>query len=348
MAAGPAGPPRISGSPARAPAGELIEISGDNLGTIGRPGDSTVIFFAGTSREPLRVAPELSGPRLLRVRVPRGALRGPVGVQTARGKATAPADFAPEYLLHVPVDLFAPGGALGALEIEACRVILADGPNGSLLRVSPAMARLGFRDISFTVAPFTREVAFGPLATTMRLRIPGRDPADPTTTIQSTRVTMRVVGAGVELSVLFEGQGSEMIGEYYAGTSPSGAAEWVQALDVEADGLTITVSFPIVAQGNVLGLGSPKVTADFSFAVAARGLAAVALDGSFAKELVKSALEHAVAGVLDLKTYRDPLATAITTWLREDTFRELPLREFRLTPAADGGLDVLAVMTGDP
>ena len=111
-------------------------------------------------------------------------------------------------MLHVPADLFAASGPLGALELDACRIVLADGPGGSLLRVSPAMAGLGFRDIPFTVAPLEQEVAFGPLATTLRLRIPGRDPADPATTIQSTRVTTRIAGASIELTAVFERPGT--------------------------------------------------------------------------------------------------------------------------------------------
>jgi hypothetical protein len=250
--------------------------------------------------------------------------------------------------LHVPADLFAASGPLGSIDLNACRVILADGPAGALLRVSPAMARRGFRDIPFSLPPLEREVVFGPLATTLRLRIPGRDPADPATTIQSTRVATRVAGATVELTVSFEGQGPELIGEYYAGDPGTGKDGWVHALDVEADDLTITVSFPILAQGAALSLGAPTATAGFSFGVAASGFAGLALDGTFAKDLVKSAIERAVANALNLETYRTLLASTITTWLREGPFQGLPLREIRLQPAADGGLDLLPITTADP
>jgi len=251
-------------------------------------------------------------------------------------------------LLHVPADLFAASGPLGALDINACRIVLADGPGGSRLLVSPAMTRLGFRDIPFTVPPLEREVAFGPLATTLRLRIPGHDPADPATTIQSTRVTTRIAGASVVLTAVFERQGTEMTGEYYSQNPRTGKDGWVHALDVEADDLTVTVSFPIQALGVALGLGAPTVTADFSFSVAASGWAGLALDGTFAKDMVRSAIATAVAQALDLEAYRTPLAAAITTWLREGPFRDLPLREIRLRPTADGGLDLLAVTASDP
>lgn len=251
-------------------------------------------------------------------------------------------------LLHVPADLFAAGGPLGALEIDACRISLADGAGGSLLRISPAMARLGFRDIPFTVPPLEREVVFGPLATTLRLRIPGRDPADPAVTIQSTRVGTRIAGVSIELTVVFERQGPELIGEYFARDPRTGRDGWVHALNVEADDLTITVSFPIETRGVELSLGSPQVNAGFSFAVAAEGWAGMALDGTFAKDVVKSAIESAVAKALDLDAYRAPLAAAISTWLREGPFQGLPLREIRLQPTADGGLDLLAVTTSDP
>lgn len=251
-------------------------------------------------------------------------------------------------LLHVPADLFTAGGPLGSLGINDCRIVLADGPGGSLLRVSPAMAGLGFRDIPFTVPPLEQEVAFGPLATTLRLRIPGRDPADPATTIQSTRVTLRVAGASVVLTAVFEPQGPEMIGEYYVLDPGAGKGGWVHALDVEADDLTITVSFPIEARGVALGLGAPAVTAGFSFAVSARGLAGVALDGTFAKDVVQSALERAIANALNLDAYRVPLAAAITTWLRAGPFQGPPLREIRLQPTADGGLDLIPITISDP
>ena len=204
------------------------------------------------------------------------------------------------------------------------------------------MAGMGFRDITFTVPPLEQNVAFGPIETTLRLRIPGRDPADPTTTIQSTSVTTRIAGASIELTAVFESQGPEMTGEYYAVDPRTGKGGWVHALDVEADDLTITVSFPIQAQGVALGLGAPTVTAAFSFAVSASGWAGLALDGTFAKDMVKSAIERAVANALKLDAYRAPLAAAITTWLREGPFQGLKLREIRLQPTADGGLDLLA------
>ena len=245
-------------------------------------------------------------------------------------------------LLHVPVDLFAASGPLGSLDLVNCGIVLADGPGGSLLRVSPAMARLGFRDIPFTVPPFTQEV------TTLRLRIPGRDPADPATTIQSTRVAMRIAGASIELTAAFESQGPEMIAEYFAQDPRTGKDGWVHALEVQADDLTVTVSFPLQARGVELDLGAPKVTAAFSFAVSASGWAGLALDGTFAKDVVKSAIESAVAKALNLETYRRLLATTVTTWLSEGPFQGLLLREIRLQPTADGGLDVLAVTTTDP
>ena len=251
-------------------------------------------------------------------------------------------------LLHVPANLFAASGPLGSLGINDCRIVLADGPGGSLLRVSPAMTRLGFRDIPFTLPPLEQEVAFGPLATTLRLRISGRDPADPATTIQSTRVAMRIAGASVELTASFEPQGPEMTGEYYARDPGTGKEGWVHALDVEADDLAITVSFPIQARGVELGLGTPTVTSSFSFAVSARGLAGVVLDGTFAKDMVQSALERAVANALNLEAYRTLLAATITTWLSEGPFQGLALREIRLQPTADGGLDLLPITNTDP
>ena len=251
-------------------------------------------------------------------------------------------------VLHVPAGLFDAGGPLGSLGVNDCRIVLADGPGSSLLRVSPAMAGLGFHDIPFTVPPLEQEVVFGPLATTLRLRIPGRDPADPATTIQSTRVAMRIVGASIELTAVFEPQGTEMTGEYYAVDPGTGKEGWVHALDVELDDLAIAVSFPIQAQGAELGLGAPTVTANFSFAVSARGLAGVVLDGTFAKDMVRSAIERAVAKALSLEAYRAPLAAAVTTWLLEGPFQGLKLQEIHLQPNADGGLDLLPITTSDP
>ncbi|MHB8835531.1 MAG: hypothetical protein ACYC9Y_07470 [Candidatus Methylomirabilia bacterium] len=251
-------------------------------------------------------------------------------------------------VVHVPAELFAAGGPLGSLGINDCRIVLADGPGGSLLRVSKAMAGLGFRDIPFTVPPLEEEVAFGPLATTLRLRIPGRDPGDPSTTIQSASVTTRIAGASIELTAVFEPQGPEMTGEYYAVDPGTGKGGWVHALDVEADGLTVTVSFPIRARGVELGLGEPTVTTGFSFAVSASGWAGLALDGTFAKDMVKSAIERALANALKLDAYRVPLAAALGTWLREGPFQGLKLREIRLQPTADGGLDLIPITTSDP
>lgn len=274
---------------------------------------------------------------------------GAIGICTVLIAGSLPgAAAAGPKVLHVPADLFATGGPLGSLGISDCRILLADGPRGSLLRVSPAMAGLGFRDISFTLPPLEQEVAFGPLTTTLRLRIPGSDAADPSSTVQSTRVTMRIAGANVEMTAVFEPLGPEMTGEYYARDPGTGKEGWLHALDVEADDLTIAVSFPIQARGLELGLGAPTVTAGFSFAVSASGWAALALDGTFAKDMVKSAIERAVANALKLDAYRAPLAAAISTWLREGPFQGLELREIRLQPTADGGLDLLAITTSDP
>ena len=276
-------------------------------------------------------------------------LCGFIGVCVAlvAGWLPAAAAAAPN-ILHVPADLFDAGGPLGSLGINDCRIILADGPGGSLLRVSPAMAGLGFQDIPFTVPPLEQEVVFGPLATTLRLRIPGRDPADPATTIQSTRLTMRIAGASIELTAVFESQGPELTGEYHALDPGTGKGVWVHALDVEADDLAIAVSFPIQARGVGLGLGPPTVTAGFSFAVSAQGLAGLALDGTFAKDVVRSALERAVANALKLDAYRVPLAAAITTWLQAGPFQNLKLREIRLQPTPDGGLDLIPITNSIP
>jgi hypothetical protein len=270
-----------------------------------------------------------------------------VGLGAALLAGPLPAAAAGPQLFHVPADLFAATGALGALQLDACRIILADGPGGSQLRVSPGMARLGFRDIAFTVPALQREVAFGPLATTLRLRIPGRDPAAPATTIQSTRLALRIAGTSVELSAAFESQGPELIAEYYAADPRTGAGSWAHALDVEADDLRVTVAFPIQAAGAALVLGSPRVTADFSFAVAASGWAGLALDDTFAKGAVKAEIEGAIAKALDLEAYRAPLAATITTWLSEGPFKDLPLKEIRVQPAPDGGLDLLGVTAAD-
>ena len=251
-------------------------------------------------------------------------------------------------LLHVPADLFAAGGPLGSLELDASRIVLADGPGGSLLRVSPAMAGMGFRDIPFTVAPLERTVVFGPIETTLRLRIPGRDPADPATTIQSTSVTTRIAGASVEMTATFERQGPEMTGEYYGLDPRAGKVGWVHALDVEADDLVVRVTFPVQAQGVTLTLAAPTVITGFSLAISAIGGGSMALDGTIAKDMVKSAIQGAVANALNLEAYRGPLAAAVTTWLREGPFLDLPLREIRLQPTADGGLDIQAVTTTDP
>ena len=269
-------------------------------------------------------------------------IRGAVAACTALLIASPPTAAEPA-VVHVPPDLFGAGGPLGALRIEECRIVLADGPGGAVLRVSPAMAGMGFRDIPFAVPPLEQEIAFGPLSTTLRLRIPGRDPSDPSATIQSSRVTMRIRGAAIELTGAFESRGPELIAEYYASDPRTGEDGWVHALDVEANDLTVKVVFPIRSAGAALALGSPAVNADFSFAVAGRGFAGLALDGTFAKDAVKSALEKAVARALDLEAYRAPLAAAVTTWLREGPFSGLNVREIRVLPAADGGLDLQAV-----
>ena len=94
--------------------------------------------------------------------------------------------------------------------------------------------------------------------------------------------------------------------------------------------------------------GTPTANADFSFAVAASGWAGVALDDTFAKDIVKSTIERAVANAVNLEAYRAPLAATVTTWLQEGPFQGLSLREIRLQPTADGGLDLRAITTADP
>ena len=264
------------------------------------------------------------------------------------GSPLLAAETAGSKLLHVPPNLFDAGGPLGSLGIDECRIVLADGPGGSLLRVSKAMAGLGFRDIPFTVPPLEQDVVLGPLKTTLRLRIPGRDPADLQTTIQSTSVAMRINGANIELTALFEPEGPEMVGEYHAVDPDTGKAKWVHALFVEADDLTIAVSFPIQAQGANLSLGAPTVAAGFSFGVSGNGWAGIALDDTFAKDVVQASVERAVAKALSLDAYRSPLATAISAWLQAGPFQGMELREIKLQPTADGGLDLQAITTSDP
>ena len=264
------------------------------------------------------------------------------------GSLPAPAAAGPN-VLHVPADLFAAGGPLGSLGINDCRIVLADGPGGSLLRVSPAMARLGFRDIPFTLPPLEQEVAFGPLATTLRLRIPGRDPADPATTIQSTRVTMRIAGASVELTAVFEPQGPEMTGEYYA-VDPRTGKERVGAR-ARRGGRRPDDHGLLPDPGAGRGAGSRGADGDRRLLVRrvrAAGGPAWRWTAPSRRTWSDRPLERAVANALNLEAYRAPLAAAVTTWLREGPFQGLPLREIRLQPTADGGLDLLPITTADP
>lgn len=339
-------PPRIDSSTDRAPVGGTLEIRGDGLGG---GGDVRVLFFAGKDREPLAEAPIESSRRRLLARVPRGALRGPLRVRTPGGEAVGPAPFTPEYVLHVPPDAFSQPEGLGRLKLGATRVVLADGENRSQLLVSPAMAALGFRDLAFSFPPYEAVYDLGLGTVSVRARLPGADAADPAGTLASTGFDLRVAGASIVVTIGFESEGREFVGEFATVNPFTGPIPWTPFLDVQADGLTVTAVVPLAAAGLRVGPGEVAADVRFAFAVAPTGAAPVNVDATGLKAHIAASVRDGLKAFLNAPGFKDPLAAALSLFFLNNPAAEgIPVSRLELRAAPDGGLDVLALTAYDP
>jgi hypothetical protein len=274
------------------------------------------------------------------------ALAGPA--IPAAGLA-APAAGAPDHVLHLPPGAFEEGGILGALEITRCRVVLAAGQDGSVLEVSPAMAARGFPGLAFTFPPFVRDYDLGVGTASVRVRIPGADAADAATTLQSTSFGVRVAGTHLRLAVRFESGGTEFVGDYSLDGPLTGKVPWRHFLDVQADDLVVTADLPLLAQGLLPTVGEVTTGVDFTFAVAAPGSAPVAIDSAEIKGHIAAAARDGLRALFSSPGFRGGLSMALGALVLADpSVAGLPVRGIALAEAADGGLDVSILTTGNP
>jgi hypothetical protein len=264
--------------------------------------------------------------------------------------AGGPAAAAPAPLvLHLAPDAFAEGGAFDQLQIGRCRVVLADGEGRSVLQVSPAMAKRGFRDLAFTFPPYLQRYDLGLGTAAVRVRIPGSDPRDATTTLQSTSVRLRIAGTHLLLEVRFEGAGPEFVGEYSLDGPLTGAVPWQHLLDVQADDLVVTADFPLEARDLIPAIGEVTAKADFSFSVTMSGDAGLAVEDDAIRQYVADAARRELQGLFNAPAFRGTLAAAVGAVLLGDPrVAGLPVRRLDLAAAGDGGLDVRVLTTDDP
>jgi len=251
------------------------------------------------------------------------------------------AEPAAERVVHLPPGAFAEGGVPGGLELTRCSVVLADGEMASVLRVSPAMAERGFPGLAFTFPPYRREYDLGLGWAAVRGRIPGADPGNPSTTIQSTSFDLRVAGTHLVLTVRFESAGPEFVGEYAAEGPLTGSVPWRRLLDIQADDLVVTADFNLFAQGLLPAVGEVTTTVDFSFAVAAFGSAPVAIESDELEEHIAAAARDGLRALFSSPGFRGGLSAALGALVLGDpSVAGLPVRRIELAAAADGGLDV--------
>jgi len=253
-------------------------------------------------------------------------------------------------VVHLPPDAFAEGGVLGGLGMTRCTVTLADGEGRSVLHVSPPMAERGFPDLAFTFPPYRRDYDLGQLGTvSVRVRIPGTDAADPATTLRSTGFDLRFAGTHLRLTVRFESEGREFVGEYAADSPLTGKLPWTHFLDVQADDLVVTADLPLVAQGLLPTVGEVTTAVDFTFGLAAFGSPGVKVDSAAIKEHIGRAARDGLRAFFGSPGFRGGLSTALGALILADpAVAGLPVRRIELSPAADGGLDVGIVTTDTP
>lgn len=341
--------PRVDAVTPSAPVGEEIEIGGEHLGEAGRERETEVRFFAGKNQEPLAVPPTHASARRLRVVVPRGALPGPVRVRTAGGESAGSQPFTPLYRFHVPPDVFTGQGPLAALDLTGCAIVLADGVDGSLVRVSPGMAAAGFRDVTFTIPAYSQAYDIGIGTVGVRVRIPGSDVADRYRTLQTDRVDLRVAGPRLVLTAHFESEGPEFVGEVRSRTTFAREVPWTPFLNIDANDLVVQATFPLVAKGLLVGFDPTEVRVDFAFHVTALSAVRVDVDDATVKQYIAGTVRDRLKAFLDHEAYREPLARAVGLFLvNNPAFSGVIFNRVALETAADGGLDVRALTPFDP
>lgn len=267
----------------------------------------------------------------------------------SEGEAAGPRSPAPKRVLHIAPDVFTERGLLGDLQLTLSAIQLADGPDRSVLKVSPGMAAVGFRDLAFTFPGFSRGYDLGIGTLELRVRIPGSDVGDRSSTLQTTRIALAVAGPSIVLTATFESDGAEFVGDYMTRTTHGNESPWTQFLDIQADNLTVTASFPLAARGAFIGIGGAEVAVDFAFSATALRSVGVNVDGTAFKEYIAATVRERVSGFLNADEYRRPLAQALSVYLiNNPAFEGVIFDRLELRTAADGGLDLEAVVSSEP
>jgi hypothetical protein len=175
------------------------------------------------------------------------------------------------------------------------------------------------------------------------------DVGDRYRTLQTSRIELRVAGPRLVLTAFFESEGPEFIGEFRSRTTFGNDVPWTPFLNVDADGLTVTATFPLTAQGLRIGFGPVDVQVDFSFRVTALSAVRVDVDDATVKEYIAGTVRDRLKEFLDHEAYREPLARAVGLYLiNNPAFSGVIFNRVSLQEAADGGLDLRALTPYDP
>lgn len=262
----------------------------------------------------------------------------------AADEAARPAPPGREHVLHLAPDAFTGRGPLGSLGLTQCAIKLADGVDRSILLVSPGMAAVGFRDLAFTLPAHAQAYDFGVGTMELSVRIPGSDVGDRLRTLQTTRIDVSVAGSKIVLTAVFESGGPEFIGEYRTRTALGGEGPRVHFLDIQADRLMVTATFPLSARGLLLEIGAVDVGVAFDFSVTAFGSIGIVVEDTPIKEYITGGVGERLRAFFNAEEYRGPLARALGLYLLNNpSFSGLLVHRLELTEAADGGLDIKAL-----
>jgi hypothetical protein len=340
--------PQITDSPAEADVGSVITLRGSGLGHAGQSDKTKVVISFGRTHDinPVQGEPQSVTPTELKVRVPNGAYYSRVAVLTPGGQVYTSRWLQPLYIRNFPPDIFQPTGLLGsALRISDSFFAFANGNLNSAFNPSSPMIGLGAAQVPFTFPPKDQRIDLIVGSTIFRVRLKGANRLSAAESLRTTSFGVTVNRTEVVISLTFESDGTEFVGEYETQDILTKKIYWKHCLNLEIDSLKITATLPILTDEKLLnspwqflGFGGIKASASFTPRFSILGTPPFTIGEGPIKDFIKAEAERQVTNSLNDQGFKDMFNSYLTTYVR-GVYQGTPVVKVKARAASNGGLD---------
>jgi hypothetical protein len=340
--------PQVTDSPAEAEVGSVITLRGSGLGYAGQSDKTKVVISFGRTHDINPVQGELQSvtPTELKVRVPNGAYYSRVAVLTPGGQVYTTRWLQPLYIRNFPPDIFQPTGLLGSvLRISDSFFAFANGNMNSAFNPSSAMIGLGAQQVLFTFPPKDQRIDLIVGSTIFRVRLKGANRLSAADSLRTTSFGVTVSRTDVVISLTFESDGTEFVGEYETQDVLTKKIYWKHCLNLEIDSLKITATMPIMTDEKLLNspwqffsFGGIKASASFTPRFSILGTPPFTIGEGPIKDFIKAEAERQVTNSLNNQGFKDMFNSYLTTFVR-GVYQGTPVVKVKARAAANGGLD---------